>query len=328
MSVLIVAELSASHNGSLANALALVREAKKAGADAVKLQSFLPETIAADGAPEYCLLKEGPWKGKTLRQLYQEAYTPRDWHHELFKEARRIGLQVFSTPFCPADVDFLETLDCARYKVSSFDIVNAPLIDRLIHTGKPIIMSTGMAAHEEIEEALQFIPPTIPLTLMHCVSQYPATEARMSLIDMRDYSALYDADVGLSDHSMTPLAAILSVALGAKIIEKHLCLSRDLGGPDSGFSLEPHEFRDTVSVIRAAQLAMEHREPDQTNRHFRPSLWLVRPISAGQHLTAEHVAVMRPNAGLPPNHLESLIGKVAASNYRPQQPIKEGMFRG
>lgn len=329
MSVFIVAELSASHNGKLDHAIEIIREAKLAGADAVKLQTFQADTISADGAPEHCLLKDGPWAGYTLRQLYQEAYTPRAWHHELFMEARKLGMQVFSTPFCPDDVDFLETLDCTRYKVSSFDIVNTPLLDRINRTKKPVILSTGMATHAEILAAVEVFGHTRPLTLLHCISQYPAETRHMNLARIAELKKLYGdiyTNVGLSDHSLSNTAVTIAVALGATVIEKHLCLRRELGGPDAGFSLEPDEFRQMVKAVREAEKAMESRPLDQSNIMFRPSLWLVRDISIGEMLTGDHIAVLRPGAGLPPSRIADYIGRRSSGVHRAQQPIQEGMF--
>jgi pseudaminic acid synthase len=329
MSTLVVAEISANHNGKLEYAIELVREAKLAGADAVKFQTYQADTIAADGAPEYCLLKDGPWAGQTLRQLYQDAYTPRAWHHDLFMEARKLGLQVFSTPFCPDDVDFLETLDCARYKVSSFDIVNIPLLERINRTKKPAILSTGMATNDEIATAVEAFGHNRPLTLLHCISQYPAETRHMNLARVTELKVLFGdiyTDIGLSDHSFSSTAVTLAVGLGAKVIEKHLCLRRELGGPDAGFSLEPDEFRQMVKAVREAERAMESRPLDQGNILFRPSLWLVRDIGIGEILTGDHVAVLRPGTGLPPSSLAEYIGRQSCGVYRAQQPLREGMF--
>jgi sialic acid synthase SpsE len=290
----------------------------------VKLQTYQPETICADGDDQYCKMKDGPWAGFTLRELYTLAHTPREWHHTLFMEARRLGLQVWSTPFCPDDVDFLETLDCPRYKVSSFDIVNVPLLDRIKETNKPVILSTGMADAAEIKIAAGRFPIRREVTLLHCISQYPATAEAMNMRHMRSIEHL--GYIGLSDHSLSDTAAIMAVAMGATMIEKHLCLSRAEGGPDSGFSLEPLEFARLVKSVREAEAAMYPQFIDTTNAYLRPSLWLVKDIGPAEILSAEHVRVLRPGNGLPPYRLSGVIGKQSMGTYKANTPLDESMF--
>jgi sialic acid synthase SpsE len=239
-------------------------------------------------------------------------------------EARRLGLQVWSTPFCPDDVDFLETLDCPRYKVSSFDIVNVPLLDRIKETNKPVILSTGMADAAEIKIAAGRFPIRREVTLLHCISQYPATAEAMNMRHMRSIEHL--GYIGLSDHSLSDTAAIMAVAMGATMIEKHLCLSRAEGGPDSGFSLEPLEFARLVKSVREAEAAMYPQFIDTTNAYLRPSLWLVKDIGPAEILSAEHVRVLRPGNGLPPYRLSGVIGKQSMGTYKANTPLDESMF--
>jgi sialic acid synthase SpsE len=305
--------------------LELIHAAKEAGADAVKFQTFTPETICANGADEYCRMTDGPWTDMRLRDLYAEAQTPREWHEPLFKQARMMGLQVWSTPFCPDDVDFLETLGCPRYKISSFDVVNAPLLERIAKTGKPAIMSTGMASDDEIWQAVDRFHYAYDLTLLHCISEYPANPETMNMPRLAELRATYACPVGLSDHSLTDGAAIMAVAMDAVMIEKHLTLDRSFGGLDAGFSLEPHEFKRMVKRIRESERAMYVRGVNTTNAHLRPSLWLVKDIGYLDEITAEHVQALRPGHGMPPCELSHVIGKRSTGTFAAHRPLTEGM---
>jgi len=313
----IVAELSGNHNGSKARALELVHAAKEAGADAVKLQTYTADTITMD-APQACFrIDGGPWHGRTLHDLYQEASTPWDWHGDLFAAARGLGLCCFSTPFDPTSVDFLETLACPLYKVASFEVVDLPLQRRVAATRKPVIMSTGMASLDEIDTAVRTLRMggCPALALLNCVSAYPAEPETMHLANIAALSARYGCLAGLSDHTLSATAAIAAVALGARVIEKHLCLRRADGGPDAGFSLEPGEFASLVRAVRTAEAAIGRAprfgagQAEAGNVAFRKSLFIARDLPAGQVLSAVDIRCIRPGHGLPPADLERVIGR-------------------
>lgn len=314
MSVLVVAELSGNHGGSLWDALTLVEAAAKAGADAIKLQTFEPELLAVQGY----VLDSGPWKGRELRDLYREVHTLREWHRPLFERAHEWGLQAFSSPFDPTAVDFLETLACPIYKIASFEVSDVPLLERVAATGKPVILSTGVASDAEIERALRILTPN-EVTLLHCVSEYPAATEDMDLTRMVDLERRFSCQVGLSDHSLTPTAAVCAVALGATVIEKHLTLSRSRGGPDDGFSIEPEEFAHTVAMIREAHAATRGRAaPRSTNAGLKKGLWVVQDVAAGEQITPQNVRVLRPGGGLAPERyaavLKQRFSRAAARN--------------
>jgi pseudaminic acid synthase len=251
----IVAEISANHMGSLERALLLIDLAKNAGADAVKFQTYQPQTLAPD--PEY-VIPSGPWAGSKARDLYCQAQTPRRWHQTLFAYARAVGIEPFSTPFSPDDVDFLEEFDCPRYKIASFELVDHELIRYAARTGKPLIMSTGMAEFEDIKAAMwcAMNAGCCDLTILKCTSGYPAPVSEANLATLQDMAAAFRWDVGISDHTLGIAVPVAATALGASMIEKHLTLRRDEGGPDASFSLEPHEFAQMVSACRDAAEAI------------------------------------------------------------------------
>jgi pseudaminic acid synthase len=313
----IIAELSGNHNGSLDRALALIAAAKDAGVDAVKLQTYTADTITMD-APQACFrIDHGPWAGRTLYDLYREAATPWDWHERLFAEARRFGLICFSTPFDPTAVDLLEDLGVPCHKVASFEVVDIPLLERIAATRKPVIMSTGMANLEEIATAVATLRRggTPDLALLTCVSAYPARAGDMHLANIPALSATFGCVAGLSDHSIEPTATIAAVALGARVIEKHLCLRRADGGPDSGFSLEPAEFAALVRAVRDAEAATTPGavfgpgQADSGNVVFRKSLFAARDIPAGSRLERADIRCIRPGHGLPPKDLPHVLGR-------------------
>jgi sialic acid synthase SpsE len=329
MSVEIVAEMSASHNGSLAVALEICEQAKARGADAIKLQTMQAETMCADGADEHCVIPSGPWKGRRMIDLYRECAMPREWHEPIIARCASLGLPWFSTPFAPEDVDFLEGLGCPRYKVASFEITDLALIGRIAQTYKPVIYSVGVASWDDLHCAIRALPSEYDhdVTLLHCVSEYPAMHmgmGRMNDLYLRDGTKL-----GLSDHSMTPTASVMAVALGAVMVEKHLCLRRADGGPDSGFALEPAEFREHVRLIREAEQAMRAPEDkDNPNRRFRKGLWLIKDVRAGEALSAENCRALRPCVGLEPAELPGLLGRRFLGHYRAQQPLDVAMLYG
>ncbi len=313
----IVAELSGNHNGSLARALELVACAKRAGADAVKLQTYTADTITMDAPGEWFVVRGGPWDGRRLHDLYREASTPWEWHAELFAAARAAGLACFSTPFDPTSVDFLETLDCPVYKVASFEVVDLPLLERVGATRKPVIMSTGMATLAEIDVALATLRASgcAGVALLNCVSSYPAPAGEMHLANIAPLAERGDAPAGLSDHTLGQTAAIAAVALGARLIEKHLCLRRADGGPDAGFSLEPEEFADLVRAVRETESAIGVAprfgagQAEAGNLAFRKSLFFARDLPAGHVITRDDIRVIRPGHGLPPAALPEVIGR-------------------
>jgi N-acetylneuraminate synthase len=312
----IVAELSGNHNGRIERALALIDAAKAAGADAIKLQTYTADTITIDHDSPQFRLSGGPWDGRTLYDLYGEASTPWAWHEALFDHARQLGLVVFSSPFDPTAIDFLETLDCPAYKIASFELIDLPLIRKAAATGKPLIMSTGMADECEVGEALAAAEGAgcDALILLHCVSAYPAAASDSNLVTMPQLARTYGVPVGLSDHTHGSAVSVAAVALGATLIEKHFTLARADGGPDSGFSLEPAEFTTLVQDCATAYSALGSvqqgpKSAEIGNRAFRRSLYFVSDIAAGEIIGPEHVRSIRPGYGLEPKLIDEVIGK-------------------
>ena len=313
---LIVAELSGNHKGELTRALALVRAAATAGADAIKLQTYTADTMTLDHDGPGFRIEGGLWHGRTLYDLYREAHTPWDWHEALFTEGKRLGLLVFSTPFDETAVDLLESLEAPAYKIASFELVDIPLIQRVAATGKPMILSTGMASSEEIEQAVAAARAfgAQELALLHCVSGYPAPAADYHLRLIPTLAERFGVVAGLSDHSLGTATAVAAAALGAGIIEKHFTLSRAEGGPDAAFSLEPAELATLVKDCRTAwQAAGEARfgcqSSEQASLIFRRSLYVVEDVPAGGELTRNRVRSIRPGFGLPPAVLPQVLGR-------------------
>jgi pseudaminic acid synthase len=314
----IVAELSANHGGSLERALATVEAAKIAGADAIKLQTYTADTITINhDAPDF-VVKDGLWKGRRLYELYQEAHTPWDWHDALFARAHELGLIAFSTPFDSSAVELLERLQAPAYKIASFEMIDLPLVRRVAATGKPTIISTGMATPEEIGETVEAFRAAggRDLLLLHCVSGYPTPVEQSNLRRVPQLAAEFGCPVGLSDHTLGTEVAIASVALGACLIEKHFTLRRADGGPDSAFSLEPDELTALARGARAVFAAVGSGSPlraevEKENKAFRRSLYVVENIGEGEVLTNNNVRIIRPGFGLAPKHLPDVIGKRA-----------------
>jgi N-acetylneuraminate synthase len=314
----IVAELSANHGGSLDRALAVMSAAKTAGADAVKLQTYTPDTMTIDHDGADFRIKGGLWDGRLLYELYRQAHTPWEWHQALFAKATELGIIVFSTPFDHTAVELLERLQTPAYKIASFEMIDLPLIRCVAETGKPTIMSTGMATPEEIAEAVEAFRAAggRDLVLLHCVSGYPTSAEQSNLRRIPKLMAEFDCPVGLSDHTLGTEVAIASVALGACMIEKHFTLRRADGGPDSAFSLEPGELSALVRGARAAFAALgtgtaARGQVEEASKAFRRSLYVVEDIGAGEALTAENIRIIRPGFGLAPKHLPDVIGKRA-----------------
>jgi len=329
----VIAEMSGNHNGDIGRAIALIDAAKAAGADAVKLQTYTADTITLDhDGPEF-RIEGGLWHGRRLYDLYDEAHTPWEWHPALFEHARRIGITCFSSPFDPTAVDLLERLGAPAYKIASFEIVDTPLIAYAARTGKPLIVSTGMANRQDIADAVSTARSSGNggIALLHCVSGYPTPASEANLRRMQSLTENFECAVGLSDHSMGTAVAVAAVALGATVVEKHLTLARADGGPDSEFSLEPAEFADLVRGTRnafAALGAADYESPESERRSaiFRRSLYAVRDIAAGEVFTNENVRSIRPGLGLPPRLLSSVIGRRATIDISRGTPMSLGLI--
>jgi len=328
--VYIVAEISANHNHDFNQAVGLVKAAKEAGADAVKLQTYTPDTLTINSDKEYFRVGGGTlWDGRNLHDLYGEAYTPWEWQPKLKKIANDLGLDLFSTPFDHTAVDFLEEMDVQAYKIASFELVDIPLIQRIARTGKPIIMSTGMATLEEIEQAVKAIHEAggTQLALLKCTSAYPAAPEEMNLRTIPDLETRFAVPVGLSDHTLGIAVAVAAVALGACIVEKHFTLSRSIPGPDSAFSLEPHEFQAMVDAVRTAEKALGRvhygiSQEEAKSRVFRRSLFVVEDIKADDVFTEDNVRSIRPGHGLAPKYLPEVLGRRAACDLLRGTPLK------
>ncbi|MBX7460381.1 pseudaminic acid synthase [Qipengyuania huizhouensis] len=325
----VIAELSANHNGNIDAALRLIGEAKRAGADAVKLQTYRPDTITLDcNRPEF-LIRGGPWEGRRLYDLYEEAHTPWEWHKDLFGAARNHGITIFSSPFDCTAVDFLEDLGAPAYKIASFEAVDLPLIRYVAATGKPMIISTGMANVEEIEEAIEAAREggCRQLAILHCVSGYPAPAEDYNLRTVSDMVNRFGLVIGLSDHTLDNTTAIASVALGASIIEKHFTLDRSGGGPDDSFSLEPPELAQLCQGARTAWSALGgidygRKSSETGNAIFRRSLCAVQDIRKGDVITSQNIRSVRPGYGLAPKHYDDVIGRVAARDMEFGEPLE------
>lgn len=327
--VYIVAEMSANHNQDFNEAVRIIEGAKEAGADAVKLQTYTPDTITIDCDNDYFRIKGTIWEGKNLYELYGEAYIPWEWQPRLKKIANDLGLNLFSTPFDHTAVDFLEKMDVPAYKIASFELVDIPLIQYVARTGKPIIMSTGMATLAEVDEAVSAIREAggKQLALLKCTSAYPAPPDEMNLRTIPHLAEAFGVPAGLSDHTLGIAVPVAAVALGACIIEKHLTLSRDISGPDSAFSLEPHEFKEMVNAIRTAekaigQVSYQITESEKGSRVFRRSLFVVMDVRAGEKFTTESIRSIRPSYGLHPRHLDEVVTRCANQDIKRGTPLR------
>ena len=328
-----IAEMSGNHAGSKDRAIEIMHAAKESGADCIKIQTYTPDTMTIDCHNEYFNIEGGTWDGENLYGLYQKAYTPWEWQADLKEEAEKIGIDFLSTAFDATSVDFLESINLDFYKIASFELTDIPLIKRVASTKKPIIMSTGMATLEEIKEAVDAIKVTgnNQLVLLKCSSDYPAVTDEMNLNTMVDLKKQFDVPVGLSDHSMGSIGVVAAVAMGARVIEKHFCVSRKVKNPDSTFSLEPQEFKQMVEDIRVAELAMGKvkygpSEREMANVKFRRSIFCSKDIKAGEIITSDNVKVIRPNFGLAPKYIDDVIGKKAKTDIAFGTPINWEMF--
>lgn len=326
--VYIVAELSANHRQDYDQALRLLECAKQSGADAVKIQTYTPDTITLDSDREWFQIKGTIWAGKKLHQLYEDAYTPWEWQPKLKQAADRMDLDFFSSAFDFTAVDFLEEMDIPVYKVASFELVDIPLLKRIAHTGKPVILSTGMASLSEIEEAVTTlkIEGCNDIILLKCTSAYPSPYSEMNLTTIPNLAHTFNVPVGLSDHTLGHIAAVAAVALGACLVEKHMTLDRSIPGPDSAFSLEPREFKHMVESIRETEVALgnicyEPGEKQLTSRVFRRSLFVVVDMNPGDFFTENNVRSIRPSHGLHTRYYEHILGRKARKRIERGTPL-------
>lgn len=325
----IVAELSANHNQSLDEAKKIISAAKKSGADAIKLQTYTPDTLTIDSDQKWFQVKSNNlWNGKTLYQLYGEAYTPWEWHKELFEYAEKLGLICFSTPFDETAIELLESLNTPIYKIASFEIIDLGLIKKVAETKKPVIISTGMASLTEITEAVKTLKENGagPICLLKCTSAYPAPPESMNIKTIPHLRETFNTFVGLSDHTLGSVVPVVAVSLGACVIEKHFTYSRAHGGPDSFFSLEPHEFEKMVLDIREAEKALgkicyDLTPEEEKNICFRRSLFAVEDIKKGSPFLNQNVRSIRPGYGLPPRYLDLVLGKKALVDIPKGTPL-------
>ena len=325
----IIAEISANHNGSIETAKKIIVEAKRAGADAVKLQTYTPDTITLNSDSEDFRIQGGLWDGRTLYDLYQEAYMPWEWHKPLFDYAREQGITIFSSPFDNTAVDLLEDLNAPAYKIASFEAVDLPLIKYVASTGKPMIISTGMADADEIQEAIDAARSggCKELVILRCVSGYPAAAEDYNLRTIPDMLDRFGVLVGLSDHTLDNTTAIASVAMGACVIEKHFTLDRSGGGPDDSFSLEPTELAELCRGVRVAWGSLGKvnyglKSGEIGNAKFRRSLYFVQSLKAGDEVSSDSVRSVRPGYGLPPKMLDKIIGRRLVRDVRENTPVR------
>jgi len=326
--VFIIAEMSANHGQDFDRAVNIIKAAHASGADAIKLQTYTPDTITIDCDNEYFQIKGTIWDGRTLHDLYGEAYTPWEWHPRLKEVADDLGLKFFSTPFDHTAVDFLEDLDVPCHKIASFEMVDLPLIRKVASTGKPVIMSTGMGTEEEIEEAVKAFKDGggTELALLKCTSAYPAPPEEMNLRTIPYIAERFGVTAGLSDHTLGIEMPIAAVAIGARIIEKHFCLERAADGPDTSFSLEPSEFKAMAEGVRKTEKALGSITFNITNKQkdstaFRRSLFVVKSIAQGEIFTSDNIRSIRPGYGLHTRHLEDILGQKATSSIEKGTPM-------
>ncbi len=331
----IIAELSANHGGDLEIAKETIRAAKRAGADAIKLQTYTADTITLNVKSDDFRIKQGThWDGQYLYDLYMDASLSWDWHLPLFATAKEEGLLCFSSPFDKTAVDFLETLHVPAYKIASFEITDIPLIEYVASKGKPVIISTGIAGIEDIELALETCrkAENNDITLLQCTSAYPAAPEDANLITIPDLKQRFGVNVGLSDHTMGIEAPVVAVALGAKVIEKHFILNRSIGGPDAHFSLDEQEFTQMVSAVRLAEKMMGKVDYELTDkklksREFSRSLYIAEPVKAGELFTEKNVRSVRPGFGMHTKHLKTILGKKAAKDLDKGTALKPDLIK-
>lgn len=330
MKTFIIAELSANHNHKKEIALESIKAAKEAGADAVKIQTYTADTLTLNCDNEYFQIKQGSlWDGTTLYKLYQQAYTPWEWHKDLYDYAKSLDIPLFSTPFDKSAVDFLEELNNPIIKIASFELVDIPLIEYAASKGKPMIMSTGIATLQEIQEALDVCHKVgnYDVTLLKCTSSYPAPLNEANLLTIPDMQKRFECKVGLSDHTTGNIAACTAVALGAQVIEKHFIIDKSIGGPDASFSMTKEEFAEMVKHVRETEeclgsVSYELSDKMKKNRKFARSLFACADIKKGEVFTEENIRSVRPGDGCSPKYLPELLGKASDRDYKFGEPIK------
>lgn len=329
----IIAEMSANHAGSLNYAKEIIHAAKESGADCIKIQTYTADTLTIDCHNSYFQIEEGTWKGENLYGLYGKAYTPWEWQAELKEEAEKVGIAFFSTPFDKSAVDFLEDMGMEFYKIASFEMVDIPLLEYTASKGKPMIVSTGMGTVEEIEDVKRAVygQGNEQLILLKCSSAYPANPAEMNLRTILDMKERFDVPVGLSDHSLGSMSAVTAVAMGASVIEKHFCISREIENPDASFSMTPNEFKNMVEDIRMTEAALGTvaygpAKQEEGSIVFRRSLFAVKDIKAGECFSEENIRSIRPGYGIKPKHYHEILGKKATQDIKRGQPLNFEMI--
>lgn len=330
----IIAEMSANHAGSIERAKEIIHAAKESGADCIKIQTYTADTMTIDCNNKYFNIENGTWKGENLYKLYQKAYTPWEWQAELKEEAKKVSIDFLSTPFDKTSVDFLEEIGIEFYKIASFELVDIPLIKYVASKNKPVIISTGMGSLEEIEEAVETVysQDNRELALLKCSSAYPAITDDMNLAVIKDMKERFKIPVGLSDHSLGSLGAVGAVAMGASIIEKHICMSRKIENPDSSFSMEPDEFKQMVKDIRNIERAVGKvsygpSKQEEESIKVRRSIFAVRDIKKGEKLTDENIRVIRPGYGMKPKYYNDILGKEPLHDIQMGTPLKRDMLK-
>ena len=327
--VFIIAELSANHNGSLETAIETIRAAKLAGANAIKFQTYTADTITIDSKKEDFLIKGTIWEGRNLHDLYSEAYTPWEWHEQLFAVAKEEGLECFSSPFDPTAVELLEKLNVPAYKIASFEITDIPLIELVASKGKPIIISTGIAELEDIELAIDACERmgNGNIALLKCTSSYPAPIEEANMIMVKDFAERFNMIVGLSDHTIGSTAPVVATCFGARIIEKHFILDRSIGGPDASFSMNEAEFTEMVKAVREAEKAIGKVDYNLTDKQkkgkdFSRSLYIVEDVKSGEIITDKNIRSIRPGFGLHPRYYKDVLGKKANKDIERGERLK------
>ena len=330
----VIAEMSANHAGSIDRAKEIIHAAAEAGADCIKIQTYTADTLTIDCNNRYFNIENGTWEGENLYHLYEKAFTPWEWQQALKEEAEAVGIDFFSTPFDKTAVDFLEDMNVGFYKIASFEMVDIPLIEYVASKGKPIIMSTGMGTTEEIGEALDAAHRmgNDQIVLLKCSSAYPAVSDQMNLSTIPDMKKQFRVPVGLSDHSMGSLGATVAVALGANVIEKNFCISREIENPDAGFSMTPEEFRKMVQDIRAAEAAIGTpmygpSEQEKNSIVFRKSVFVVADVRSGDVFDESNLRVIRPGYGVKPKYYKDILGKTALCDIERGTPFDFTMIR-
>lgn len=331
----IVAEMSGNHNGDINRAFRIIEAAKQAGADAVKIQTYRADTITIDHCGPEFMVSGGLWDGRRLYELYEEAHTPWEWHEAIFEHGRKVGITVFSSPFDATAVDFLESLGAPAYKIASPELIDLPLIRKVARTGKPIVMSTGMATLEEIAEAVEAArgAGATEIVVLHCTAAYPAPPEEANLATIAEIARRFDVVAGLSDHTLGTVVSAMAVGMGASFIEKHFTLARAEGGVDSAFSLEPAELAELVTTARIAHVAVgapafEPTPSEEIVLKNRRSLYVVAPVAKGEMLTEENVRSIRPGNGLKPKFLDVVLGRTAARELAFGEPLDASMIEG